>query len=487
LSTILCYRSVSALATAMLPRTVAEQGLVMRWSIRTQVLVPVLALLLGVVGLGAWMAYAAAQRAVRQQVETQVRNMASVLGQAQFPLTQAVLEQVKGLTGAEFVLIRADGGRLATGTIQPEELPHSIPVADDWQTLRLGERADIGGQTYLCSGVRLKPTGGDGSGTLLILYPQAQWQTALNEAVRPALWIGLAGGALAVVLAVIIAQRLSRRIQELQRRTRLIAAGDFSPMPLTGWHDELRDLAHAVNEMAGRLAQLQDTVQKTERLRLLGQLGGGLAHQLRNGVTGARLAVQVFLRECPTNGDHEALDVALTQLALVESGLRRFLDLGQADQQPRTACSVRGLIDETVGLLAPQFRHHHVTLTWQPPVEDATVIGNAGQLGHLLLNVLTNALEAAGPHGWVEVRMSEPSGNCLIEVLDSGTGPPPELADRLFEPFVTGKPEGIGLGLMVAKQVAEAHGGRIGWEARDGTTCFRITLPARPEAGLAVD
>ena len=61
----------------------------------------------------------------------------------------------------------------------------------------------------------------------------------------------------------------------------------------------------------------------------------------------------------------------------------------------------------------------------------------------------------------------------MIEVIDTGPGPPPEIAIKLFEPFVTGKPEGIGLGLAVAKQAADAHGGRIEWERRDGRTVFR--------------
>jgi nitrogen-specific signal transduction histidine kinase len=65
----------------------------------------------------------------------------------------------------------------------------------------------------------------------------------------------------------------------------------------------------------------------------------------------------------------------------------------------------------------------------------------------------------------------------VVEVIDSGSGPPPELAAKLFEPFVTGKPEGIGLGLAVAKQAVDAHGGRIEWARRDGRTVFRVELP----------
>ena len=74
--------------------------------------------------------------------------------------------------------------------------------------------------------------------------------------------------------------------------------------------DELRDLARSVNEMAARLAQFQEAVGRTERMRLLGQVSGGLAHQLRNAVTGAKLAVQLHAQSC-ADGDAEALEVAL--------------------------------------------------------------------------------------------------------------------------------------------------------------------------------
>src|SRR5437016_766027 len=85
-----------------------------------------------------------------------------------------------------------------------------------------------------------------------------------------------------VNLSVLLARSLARRIEELERRTRLIAAGDFGPMTLPSRHDELRDLGQSVNDMAGKLAQFQETIRTTERLRLLGQVSGGLAHQLRN-------------------------------------------------------------------------------------------------------------------------------------------------------------------------------------------------------------
>jgi signal transduction histidine kinase len=326
---------------------------------------------------------------------------------------------------------------------------------------------------------------------LYVLYPEALWRDVLWEAIWPSLAVGGSVGLASVALAVGLGQRLSRRVRELERRTRQIAAGDFSPMPLPRGNDEVRDLAHSVNEMAQRLAQFQETAQRTERLRLLGQVSGGLAHQLRNGLTGARLALQLHARECAGQTDTAALDVALRQLTLLETNLKRFLDLGRNGCQRRARCSLITLVGEAVELLRPQCRHAGIDLRWSPPASDAVVDGDGAQLAQLVLNVLGNAVEAAGPGGWVELRLSarahgRPCALALhvLEVTDSGPGPPADVAERLFEPFVTGKPEGVGLGLAVARQVAEAHGGRVTWERRADRTCFRIELPAPslPEA-----
>jgi signal transduction histidine kinase len=457
----------------------------MRWGIRYQVLVPVLVLLLGVVGASTWLAVRSAESAVRHQIEAQLRQVARTLDRASFPFTERVLEQVEDLSGARCLIVTADGRRLAAPRDPPVEPPAEDAPAEDWENLRLGPTVSAGGESYLSSKVRLRSVEG-GAATLYLLYPESRWRDALWHALRPALLLGLVGGVGSVALALAVATWLARRVRSLEQRTRLIAAGDFRPMPLPGWDDELRDLAVSVNEMADHLARLQDAVRKAESLRLLGQVAGGLAHQLRNGVTGARLAVQVHARECAGPDDPEALAVALRQLALVEEKLRRFLHLGGEDRPDPRPCSLPGLIEEAVSLVRPQCRHTHVELTWRPPPDDVTVLGDASQLGQLFLNVLGNAVEAAGPGGRVEVsaRLRTDPACALVEVTDSGPGPPPEIAGRLFEEFVTSKPGGVGLGLAVARQVTEAHGGRIEWGREQGLTHFRITLPTGP-AGCA--
>jgi signal transduction histidine kinase len=459
-------------------------------------MIPLFTLLLGVVGISTWTALASAGRA-RRQVENQVREIARTLDEAEMPLNEVILKYLRGLSGAELLFVGANGNQISSFPEDADLLPQfePLPESSDWTRLQMGEPIVVRGKRFFSSGVHLtlpKRTrpGGPAYQTLYILYPESLWQDALWEAIWPSLVLGGFMGVAALTLAVGVSHRLGRRIQELEWRTRLIAGGDFSPMALPKRQDELRDLGQSVNDMAAKLSQLQETVQKTERLRLLGQLSGGLAHQLRNGIAGARLAIQLHAGDC-SSSDSEALQVALRQLSLLEAHLRRFLALGQNGVPSQEPCSLLGVIRDVEALLVPQYRHSQIDRRGQLPTEDCFIHGNLDQLAQLFLNVMSNAMEAAGPGGWVGLNIKkvkrlngQPNANGLlsptnveIEVTDSGSGPPQEIAGRLFEVFVTSKPEGVGLGLAVARQVAEAHGGSLGWKRDQDHTSFMITLP----------
>jgi signal transduction histidine kinase len=462
----------------------------MRWRIRWQLLVPPLLLLAGDAGISVWLAVVSAEQA-RRQIEERVRSVArNLTEESNYPLAENVLRQMKRLSGADYILVPKEGP--STGTLAGDvEVPAEAGPGDDWQTLRLGPPVVVAGRTFRCSRVHLTrpPQQGD---TLYILYPEGPWRDALWGATWPVLALGGLAGLASLGLAAGLGRGLSRRVGDLERRTRLIAGGDFSPMPLPARDDEIRDLAGSVNEMATRLARQQEAARRAERLRLLGQVSGGLAHQLRNGLTGARLALQLLATELPGATDRAALDVALRQMTLLETNLKRFLDLGR-DEARREPCDLATITGEAVELLRPQCRHASIALRWQAPAAPVPVAGDTGQLGQLVLNVLGNAVEAAGPDGQVDVRLHAAESTShngaagptshgptmqTLEICDSGPGPSPEVAERLFEPFVTGKPEGVGLGLAVALQVAEAHGGTIAWSRAAGMTCFRIELPA---------
>jgi signal transduction histidine kinase len=297
----------------------------------------------------------------------------------------------------------------------------------------------------------------------------------VRDAVVPPLLLGVAVGVAAVGL-LLISNRVASRVQRVRLRTQAIAGGDFRQQPVPpGPTDEVSDLAHAVNHLAERLGEFERQLQQTERLRVLGQFSGGLAHQLRNAAGGARLAVQLYLTD--PDGDREPLEVALRQLARIEANLCQFLTLGKPTTLAKVPLDVGELLSAAVRLHGPQCRHAGIVLTWTPP-GPLPLDGDATQVGHLFGNLIGNAIEAAGPGGTVAVSATRADGETVVEVSDTGPGPPPAVADRLFEPFVTGREQGIGLGLAVAKQAADGHGGRIDWRREGGKTVFRVVMPA---------
>lgn len=452
----------------------------MRLSLRYRLLLPLTLLLAGDAAATAWAATSAARGAERR-LAAQQWAVARTLTEPRstFPLTERVLQQMKGLSGAEFLYVHPTEPPVSTFSPIPMP-PADVPTVTQPETEEehsLGPPVEVAGTAYRCLRLQLRPPHPNAGGNLYIFYPESLRQTAVRDAVRPLLVLGGVGGLVAFALTVAFGSRLVARIRDLDARTRLIAAGDFRPVPVPRSDDELRDLCESVNDMARRLAAYQDELQRDERLRVLGQFSGGLAHQMRNAAAGAKLALELFLTENPA-ADAEPINVALRQLARIESNLRQFLALGKPPGDVRQSCDLVRIIEQAVSLLKPQCQHAGTAVVWRPPQEPLAVTGDPTQLSHLFGNVIGNAVEAAGPGGTVEIRGPVVSdGSRVVEVIDTGPGPPPELADRLFEPFVTGKEQGIGLGLAVAKRAADSHGGRLAWERRDGRTVFRIELP----------
>jgi signal transduction histidine kinase len=428
-------------------------------------MLPLLLLLVAELIATSW-AIRLAIEGVDSQFEEQLRAVSRTLTEPpSFPLTGRILEQMKGLSGAEFYLSLADGQHLTTFALPVDISLPKNPEGD----------VELHGELYRVKTLRFPESHPNHGGQLGIFYAESQRRGAIRRAVQPLLLLGVLGGLLSVCLVLLLARQVTGRIAALQRQTRVIAAGTFHPMPLHDADDELRDLATSINEMAARLAEQQTKLSEAERLRVLAQFSGGLAHQLRNAAAGAKLALQLHLAEHPTT-DREALDVALRQLARMEMNLKQFLDLGKPPTANKKPIDLVQLVQQTVELLGPQCRHAGVQVIMQLP-EELPFQGDAIPLGHLIGNLLTNAIEAAGSGGEVQVKLRRANSEVELEVWDNGNGPAAEIAANLFEAFITGREQGIGLGLAVAKQATELHSGTINWDRQEGHTVFRVTLP----------
>ena len=450
----------------------------MWWPIRNQILVPFAAVLVvAVAATAVTAAYLAARRSEDSTVR-QLRAVTHTLDQTNFPLTKNVLEKMHGLSGAHFVVCGADGRIVESTLPQLATLPAGPPQIqgpDDLGSLGQNPKLTVAGVSYFVAS--LQAPGRPDVSALLVLYPEQSWRQARWDAAVPPLAVGSAALAVMVGVAFWLAHRFSGRIRLVQQQVGRIAAGKFREIDLGPRRDEIRELVGSVNQMCAQLRQLQDTVRQSERSRLLGQLAAGLAHQLRNAITGARMAAQIHAKRCHAEPSDESLHVVLRQLALTEEQVKGILSLGRGERKPPVQCDLEQLAGEVALLVTPACHHAHVDFRQETRVDGRQVLGDLDGLRAAMLNLTLNAIEAAGPGGRVCLRVAADDGELRVEVSDSGAGPPAEIRESLFDPFVTSKPEGVGLGLALARQVATEHGGRLAWERVEGETRFRMLLP----------
>jgi signal transduction histidine kinase len=445
-----------------------------------------LATVVAVSSVDAWLA----GRRAQQQIETQLQDIGRTLAGASFPLTDSVLGQMRGLSGAEFVVANRAGTLVSSSWGRPldGQLPAPGPGSGR-EPLALQPRVVIAGETYLHSQLDLSRSfRGRDPGVLHVLYPQSRYRQAWRDAVLPSAATGLAALVIVVVVSSVIAARVTRPLRRLSGQVDRIAEGDFSPLPISPRDDEVRDLALAVNRMAQMLTRYEQQVRRNEKLRTLGRLGGGIAHQLRNAVTGCRLAIELHARQCPQTAD-EGLDVARQQLDLMEEYLQRFLSLGKQGARPLAPLNLAEVVERTLTLVRPKARHLGVEVQWSAPADPLVVAGDADGLAQAVVNLLLNAVEAAAEAGTLQAADRRPpqvtvrlipavgSGGIRLEILDTGAGPAEQVRDQLYEPLVSEKPDGVGLGLSIAQEVIEQHGGTLHWHRRDRLTCFTVDLP----------
>jgi len=404
-----------------------------------------------------------------------------------------VLRKMRGLSGAEFVLMDRHGEIFASsaprGAFAGLETP-SQPSSR--YSLTLGKAISLESGRFFHTALDLRRTRGENrSATLHILYPEESYREAWRDAVYPPMLVGAVAIVLVVGLGLVIASRVTRPLRRLQSQVEEIAEGDFQSLTVPPRNDEIADLSRSVNRMAAMLAKYEGEVRQNERLRTLGQLGGGIAHQMRNSVTGCRLAVELHTRLCRQNDETESIGVAMRQLELMEKYLQRFLRLDRGQAKPHAPVDMHLVVDSVVSLVGPAARHVGVELQWNASEKEPRwVQGDADALEQMLVNLLLNGIEAAARiekdsdqqktafRRRVIVSLGSDGEHISLKVSDNGKGPVAEVREKLFEPFVTAKPDGTGLGLSMAREIVTAHGGKISWQRRDTTTCFVVELPA---------
>jgi signal transduction histidine kinase len=329
-------------------------------------------------------------------------------------------------------------------------------------------------------------------------------QTNTERMVLALLLLGVCGPVSGLLAGYGISRAVSHSIVRLSVPIR-DAAGKLNEIvgPITlaaRWGlDELEGVLHTIAERIGavieRLQQSERDARKAEHLAAVGQMAAGMAHELRNPLMPMKILVQAAAERSPSPGlDESDLAVLEQEITRLERSIQLFLDFARPPQIEKRTFEVGEMLTSLVGLLQPRAERQGVRLECRWPEQPVLIQADVGQLRQLVLNLVLNALDATGHGGTILLEMApsaEPSEGdgpserwLTLRVSDTGAGLPPGLGLRIFEPFVSTKETGLGLGLSICKRIVEAHGGDIQASNRPGGgAVFTIRLPC-PEPAV---
>jgi len=313
------------------------------------------------------------------------------------------------------------------------------------------------------------------------------YQTA-REMVRTIIAVALGVMVVSGLISLVWARRLTWPLHLLTKAARSVAAGEFNIQLNVQSRDEVGVLAASFNAMAAELsareaalASAQAALIQSEKMAAFGQLGAGIAHEVKNPLAGilgyAQLALRKVDAESPVARQLSVIEKETKRCKSIIENLLRFSRQEKATFGP---VDLHTIAEDAMAIVDHQLSLHGVKLQKEFAVDLPPINGNANQIQQVLINLMINAQQAMPEGGTLKITTRRMTDAVEIAVADTGSGIPPELQQRIFEPFFTTKPvgQGTGLGLSVSYGIVRDHGGQIRLESGVGVgTTFRLTFP----------
>jgi signal transduction histidine kinase len=294
------------------------------------------------------------------------------------------------------------------------------------------------------------------------------------------------------IVGLVWSRRITQSLARLTDATRVIGQGNFGVEVDLKSRDEMGELAASFNRMASELRQREDALRnaqaqliQSEKMAAFGQLGAGIAHEIKNPLAGIQGIVQLTAQGlAPEDPMAEPLAIIKQETLRCRAIIDKLLKFARQDPVSVEPVEVGRVVEDAAAIMRHQMSLHQVTLRTRVAPDLPRIHGSANQLQQVLMNLMLNAQQALeGGAGTVEVEV-DPAGDAVeIRVADDGPGIPAEIRDRVFEPFFTTKPtgKGTGLGLSVSFGIIREHRGTIAVESEPGRgTTFVIRLPIVP-------
>ncbi|MGC7880771.1 two-component system sensor histidine kinase NtrB [Desulforudis sp. 1031] len=234
-----------------------------------------------------------------------------------------------------------------------------------------------------------------------------------------------------------------------------------------------------INDVTDR-RQYEDELARASTLSVVGEMAAGVAHEIRNPLVGIRGFAQLVLEkdgEAPLQGVKPYMEVIIGEVDRINKLITDFLTLAKPQVSQAIPVNLSELVRSTMSLAQNEAIMRDVNLAVRLAESVPDVLGDRDQLRQVFLNLLNNALAAAGPGGEVIIHTGVANKGVYLSITDNGPGIAPEIENRIFNPFFTTKDEGTGLGLSICQRIINAHNGRLNFSSSSRGTVFTFWLP----------
>jgi two-component system NtrC family sensor kinase len=286
-------------------------------------------------------------------------------------------------------------------------------------------------------------------------------------------------------LAHLLTRQILGPLKQILGYTQRISQGDFTPViPTRPYKDEFSALILAMDRMLKELSHRQEVLVQSHKLRAVGNLTAGVAHELNNPINNISLTAHLLLEDFHELPDAERLDMIqdlISQADRSQGIIRNLLDFAREGESKIEALDLGQIIQETVRLAGNQIKLSgaHLDVSVLPHLP--RIHGDHQQLTQVFLNIVLNAIDVIPKGGRIQLSVAHEDPNFLsVKITDNGPGIPEHILPNIFDPFFTTKTKGkgTGLGLSVSQGIVARHGGQLRVDSKVGVgTTFTIILP----------
>lgn len=460
----------------------------MRLSIRMRVILALNAFVLCLALLFGWVAEEVAGQIVEVRFAREmVSRVSDFIVRNDFPRSQLMMRYLRDMFGADWVVIEGEPETIVASSLGPDQraafLGEIERVKDSGIVEMGGSRFRMDSAEFAASQIQSDHAG---NARFYILVPYAVVQEARDLAAAKVKRVTWLAAGLATLLAFLLAISITRPIRRLAREMDDLAErGGLEDPAARAAPDgplEVSQLTTSFHRLLDRLGQARAELARSERLATLGKVCLSVAHELRNPLSGIKMNVRLLKDDLDHDSEgHPEMETILREIDRMELYLSELINLSpDARPAPReldpAQVRLSELADSVLGILSGRCRHAGVEVARDFPAGEPVVRVDPNQIRQAMMNLIVNAIEVMGSGGTITLTVRADPDTVSFAVADTGAGVQCEEGD-IFDAFVSRKPNGVGLGLYLCKQIITRHGGSIDYENPPKGAVFRFVLP----------